>query len=225
MATCLSSSVMAQTKGFTESGASDLSALALLSKINARVNFISSEKNMLSSAQTVAELSDTSKVKTMPLKYKDALTSIYTAISDKPTPLFLPPYSQVPILLPYKDGNTLIISPLVHLISYNTLQLSDRERAFKAIKSVLFPVIYRVANSIKTDIKYIGFSICYGAKDFSDKYASADSEFALIVVPVSAIKDFAATHISEDELLKCSDVYISNMDEPSMIFKVNLSFN
>lgn len=109
---------------------------------------------------------------------------------------------------------SLIFSSVVSDKVYNTLKLTPKQRASKAITTYILPALKIIANNFTTkEIKYIGISCVYGSKDFGDDDPNATKgEFVSFLAPSNLIKKYASNDISEEELVKAAEIYISDRD-------------
>ena len=80
--------------------------------------------------------------------------------------------------------------------------------ASRSVSDILLPIFSKVFSDIKTSIKYIGFSVVYGSKDFSNEYSSPNYDYILIVMPTSVAMNFTSGFITDQEAVNKSDIYI-----------------
>lgn len=220
---------MAQSKGFTKQGLTEVQLMAMTAKSSTSLALIKGSSELKSPIELkglFVNVIDTLKQKPACFTSKDAICGIYDAFSDESSKTYKTKFvssgNGIPIYTSYKDAKVLVLPPLSYLSTFNTLKLDDKQRAQSVIYDVLLSELYNIAASLPADMKYIGISICYGVKDFSDKYASGDGEYILMVSPISFVKDFLNANITDNELIEKSDVFISDADHFRILKKVKL---
>jgi hypothetical protein len=124
----------------------------------------------------------------------------------------------------YQDtALSMVINGLAVPTSYNTLRSTSRERATQVIESYILPSLHYLTYNFKTnEIKYMGMTVIYGSKDFSDDN-SGKSELVGFIARQSLIKKFVKGDITEEELFEKADIYISDRDMSYDVKKVKLT--
>lgn len=113
-------------------------------------------------------------------------------------------------LLEGKDGRCLLVTKLYDDTEYNTLKLSERQRALDAIRNNVSNRLFLLCDDAeKMECKDVGIMVFFGARDFSEEYAFGSGECAAMVAPIPLVRGFEAKSVSEDELFEKSSVYIS----------------
>lgn len=120
---------------------------------------------------------------------------------------------------------SLIISGVFIDKVYNTLKLTSRQRATKVVTTYLLPALKHCAENFNgSEIKYFGITAVYGSKDALNESALAtEAEYVALIVPASLIKKFASGEITEDELLKAADIYVSDRDMITGVKKIKIT--
>lgn len=222
-------SVFAQQRGFTELGFYKLKEIAMSDKSASDSYFMGGKGGIPSILAMDAFINyvDTLKDKTSPLVLnKNNIKEVYNSIENNARSYkvsFIGYSKGVPSILPFKDSKALLFHSLIYGSTFNTLQLNERDRATRIATEIIIPAIKQIAQKTPATIKYIGCSACYGSKDFSEKTETAKSDFLLIIVPVSLVKEYISCYITEDDFLEKSDIYLSTRDYFSDIKKIKLS--
>lgn len=112
-----------------------------------------------------------------------------------------------PTVMPYKANKLLLFHTLCHSSTYNEVRLSQHEMVSKVISDVLLPMSYEIGEYENINVQYIGLDICYPHKDFTEEYASENWDYLLLIIPAEALKDYANTYLSDQDLIAKSDIY------------------
>lgn len=151
-------------------------------------------------------------------KYKNNILSVISSMSnfgydEKGKFLFSKNSFPVDFCLNNNNEITMIVSDICFDNIYNTLKLTSRQRISKVLSTLLIDKLKLFSEYFKgNEIKYFGLSAVYGSKDFGSSDFTTSGEFISIICPISVIKKYASGLITEDQLLKSSDVLISDRD-------------
>ena len=123
----------------------------------------------------------------------------------------------------YKNSSIcLVATTLIIDVKFNTLTSTSNERAKKIITQNLLSTIENFENSFsKTPFKYYGISCVYGSENFTKKY-SFKPEYILLIFSKELIKKYTSYELSDTELLKQCDVFISDRDMGDYVKKISL---
>lgn len=133
--------------------------------------------------------------------------------------------SDISPVKPFSDNGKrgIIFSGVVSTSIYNTIQTDAKERVSRVISSCLLPQMGGIHESMKdASLDFYGITFFYGAKDFTDDYATADGEMTAIVLPVEDVKEYSEGKITDKELIKRSRVYMSDKDMSTGYRKVGV---
>lgn len=124
-------------------------------------------------------------------------------------------------------GSTLFLTGLVSSKLHNTLVTTSKKRAVKVIQSQILPLLSDYINNFgKSEIQTFAVSAVYGAKDFTKEEITAIlPETVTVVMPVSAIKKYANGDITDNELLKLSEIYQSDNTTSGGIRKISIELD
>lgn len=128
-----------------------------------------------------------------------------------------------PEVVSYKQASSIMINNFASKYVYNSHSMnSTRERAQYATKTMFFPLLYEVLETkIEIKTQFVGFTLSYCYKDFSEDYARSKGGSVTVVVPVSELKKLQQYQISEDDFVKQCDFY---MQEDGAAVKFNYIF-
>jgi len=117
---------------------------------------------------------------------------------------------------------------LSHVLScnrYNSSKLNAKEMASEELLNAAIPILKILANNFSTtNITYVGVSVAYGYKSAFDETYDTESASITIIAPISKINLFAKGQITDNDLLKYSDVYILNRGKNNIgLQKITLS--
>ena len=136
--------------------------------------------------------------------YEPLIDSVYIRIGED-FALIKDDYSRI---FKYKNGNLLLFQTLRGTSVYNEARLTEYEMTAMCVRNIILPFAYKISDLIPVDIDYIALMVGYPYRDLSEKYGSLNfGGCALLVVPVSALKEYVNTYITEQDLLKQSDLY------------------
>lgn len=124
----------------------------------------------------------------------------------------------------YNSGNIIILNGIASRYSYNVNKLeTTKMRVEHVMKTVMLPIILQMAKDCKFTSNYIGLTVAYSYKDFSEKYSLGDGESAMVVVPVAELKKMEKLQITVDELLRKCDYYYKTSGCPVVRTELNLA--
>lgn len=88
-------------------------------------------------------------------------------------------------------------------VSLNTVNSTELERTRRIVYEFIVPVIARVARPFEgTAVKWVGVSLAYGARDFTERGGWDPPEMSIVVVSVSDAMAFDRLGISDTELVR-----------------------
>lgn len=102
---------------------------------------------------------------------------------------------------------------LGHVLScnqYNGSRLNVKEMASEELLNAAIPILKILANNFSTSVSitYVGVTVAYGYKGAFDETYETESASITLIIPISKINLFAKGQITNNDLLKYSDVYI-----------------
>ena len=93
---------------------------------------------------------------------------------------------------------------------FNTARTDERARGKKVLSELILPYSYKIAHYFfKSSFKYIVINAAYNKKDFGG-YLSAEGCCITILFKISDLQKLVNTDITEDELLKLSEIFIQD---------------
>lgn len=211
--------ILAQQKGFSESGMLQLKIDVLGCKSYAKLSSYGTSdadhnlcKAISASDKFRAQVKEATTDQQSLLKYKESIDKIYTAVALEASSSYSPVFitnNACPRIYPYKGGtDAVVFPPLLYDNIFNTLRLGTKEMASRVASDILLPTLSKAFAELKTSIKYVGFSIMYGAKDFTKDYSVPSFDYLLIITPVDVAKDFTSGFVTDQEAINKSDVYL-----------------
>jgi len=122
---------------------------------------------------------------------------------------------------------TLIISSLYIKHTYNTLELSSKQRATKVITSYILPSLKEFSKHFTDNkIKYFGIGCVYGSKDFSnDSELNTEPEFLAFIVPADIIKKYVDLELTEEALVKSAEIFLSDRNMVTGLKKIEITID
>jgi hypothetical protein len=119
-----------------------------------------------------------------------------------------------PIEVANKDGQLcLIITDFACTKVYNTLRLTEKQRAAKILISYILPIWSKVDEALY-DSKIPFYCVCYfyGSRDFSDEsfLPRGSEEILAMIVSRENVHEFANGKISQEKLIHLSELYIGS---------------
>jgi hypothetical protein len=122
---------------------------------------------------------------------------------------------------------TLIISSVYIKHTYNTLELSSKQRATKVITSYILPSLKEFAKHFSdTKIEYFVISCTYGSKDFSDDNTlNTKPEFLAFMVPAEPLKKYVDLEITEEALVNSAEIFLSDRDMVTGLKKIEITLD
>lgn len=155
------------------------------------------------------------------VKQKAIVDSIYARLG-KEYMFIKGDYRDYPTIMQYKAGKILLLQALRGTSIYNEAKLNEYEMVTKTVSDIALPIAYKIADCIPDDIQYIGIAVAYPYRDLTEKYLTLNFGGSIVLaIPTSALKDYAHTYITENEILNQSDVYACNKDHPFRRIKIN----
>ena len=166
---------------------------------------------------------DTLSAKDSPIyTHRDMIKKIYTAINAmglngvKYMAKIDRSRTPCPLVLSYNGSEVYILNTVIYPSILNKNRFDEKQRASQAMNMIL-KIIQQTAEKISNDVKYVGFGICYGAKDFSDKYASNEFDYMLVITPTSTCKNFSNAAITDVETIKNSAIFCQTYDNMNLM--------
>lgn len=130
---------------------------------------------------------------------------------------FVYPKFILPIRFVQKDNKlTFIVSSLAAGVTYNTIRLSAKERAAKAIENIIIPAMKDLAFYFnKTEVENIGIALTYCTKDFvkDDSKYDIEAETVSLITGIAIVKKYFDSEITQEELVEQSDIYMCDRDQ------------
>lgn len=112
----------------------------------------------------------------------------------------------VPEFIKYKGSDCIIFKNISSKSVYNNAKLTDRERAMLIFNEFAIKAISEIGKSSEKAPQYVGVSISYTTKDFTEKYDIGSSENLIIIIPSKVARDFSSLEITEDALIDKADI-------------------
>lgn len=113
-----------------------------------------------------------------------------------------------------KDENILLFPTFAIESTFNTLRLTEKQRASSAITSYALPILKKINNYIIPGISKIGIALTYGSNNLlSDNLADLKAEWICLISPLPIIEKFNNNEISSDELIGASDIYLKSRND------------
>ena len=121
--------------------------------------------------------------------------------------------NQIPFrFINFRDNTCVLVTRLFYGVTFNTLQLNNKERMLCVLSGKSLNVISCLYDSfVNTNSQYYGVIITYGYKDFLSKNPSNDESVCLIV-PRATMKKYNLLEITDTQLLAESDIYGNGND-------------
>ena len=118
---------------------------------------------------------------------------------------------------------TLLINGVFIDNIYNTIRLTSRQRAALVLTNYILSSLHNFTDNFQdSEIAYFGMTCLYGSKDLTDD-SSTSSEFIAFIAPTNLIKEYVSGDLTEEALIKASDVYISDRDMIATIKKIEVT--
>lgn len=157
------------------------------------------------------------------VKQKAVVDSVYSVLGGDY--MFLKGDSlDYPTILQYKAGRILVLHALRGSSIYNEARLNEYGMITKAVSDIALPVAHKIAGFIPNDIQYVGIVVAYPHRDLTEKYLTLNSGGCVILaIPVTALKDYAHTYITENDLLNQSDLYGYSKDHPFRRIEIKIN--
>jgi hypothetical protein len=155
-------------------------------------------------------------------QYHDSLARFLRVLDRE----FLCPENCLPVRFAQRDGGvTLVVLGVSSENNYNILRTTARSRAAKEIQSTVLSLLGRFKRFFSGgDIKYFAVQVIYGSENFSDEnHISQKAEAVTLVVSAVKYLEFAAYKITEEQLIRASDIYLSDRDDLGGIKKVEIT--
>ena len=104
---------------------------------------------------------------------------------------------------------------------YNINKLEAKERAAKAVNSMVLPVMSPLSRAMKdSEVEVYEIAITYGAQDFAGQ-GIIYGEGVYMLIPKDVCENFADSKITDQQLLDQSDIFLDEKDAP--VKKVSLT--
>ena len=113
----------------------------------------------------------------------------------------------------YNNSYCIVLRDLVNdNDAYNTFKLTDKEIAAKVLEKVILPMCLTPKfDKFKKDVKYIGISTIYTITNLSDNDHEYYFPNLIFIANIKNLVAFQNNKITQEELLKQSDVYMENL--------------
>lgn len=124
------------------------------------------------------------------------------------------------------DTNITLVIRGIHLeVVYNTLKLTSRQRATKALTTYIIPSLHKITeNFTAQEVPYLAISATYGSKDALDKSVlGLKSEVLMVIIPTVKAAAFANGSLTEDELVDGMEIYLCDRDMITEMKRVKLT--
>jgi len=145
--------------------------------------------------------------------YRNNIISFYNSLKYSNI-LFWPNTPSVDFLKFKNNENLLLFRGIFVDNIYNSRTLKDKDRANKCVKEYLSSIIKKIPPIKINNIRWYGFIISYGKKDFLDDSAFAlEGESIVLILPINRITLFSDSQITLEELVNDSDIYIENLTD------------
>ena len=153
-------------------------------------------------------------------KYRNNIDNIFKELelisSDQYGSFFCSGFTNLPVhFAVYGDtALSLIVSGVFIDNIYNTLRMTERQRAAKVITTYILPNFKSFTKSFQgKEIKYFGMICVYGTKDFSDDGSFATKpETVAFISPVKFIRRYVAGDLTEEDMINFADIFISGRE-------------
>jgi hypothetical protein len=94
---------------------------------------------------------------------------------------------------------------------FNTLRTDERERAKIVVSKLLMPIAHDMYPSLKgTKFRFLALCGCYVKSDFSSSYPNKNGCEVTCLIDLSLFKKFYDLEMTEDELLKHTEIFIAD---------------
>lgn len=114
----------------------------------------------------------------------------------------------------FQNTTCFIVSSAEISIVLNSLKLNENERIIKALKEYSLPILYNFQTSFNdSDVKYLGFTITYGVRDFSTDEKDAlntNQEVVSIVFSKADLNKFINAELSDNDFIKKSNILLKS---------------
>jgi hypothetical protein len=122
---------------------------------------------------------------------------------------------------------TLIISSVYIKHTYNTLELSSKQRATKVLSSYILPSLKEFAKHFPdSKIEYFAISCVYGSKDFSnDSELNIKPEFLVFMVPAETLKEYVDLELTEEALVNSAEIFLSDRNMVTGLKKIEITID
>lgn len=109
---------------------------------------------------------------------------------------------------------------------YNLGKKTEKAVVTTVLNNCLLPSLKAFSEFKDTDIKYIGLSVYYGARDSREGATSAISPYCLtLVASLADVQEFATGMMTAKGLLAKADLYHSNVETRSVLNKVYIQLD
>jgi len=148
------------------------------------------------------------------LKYKSQIKQILNAMDvmgDRTVFYF----TKFPVrIFKYNDGYCILITLAIDTI-YNTIRTTSNSRFAETLRACVIPKIGYFSEEFESEeIRYFGFIITYGSRNFLEEsgYPNLRAELGCIIINKIDCQKFTDGEITENELLANSNKYLSDRD-------------
>jgi hypothetical protein len=201
-----------------------LASLALhTTKWSLCVRFQDKERPLLSPSHVAEQVLSTKPENDAPddaqfiAEHRTALAAFFNSLSlvsnEKVSFLF---DTEPPLHVSTRDGRLcLIIDNFASTTIYNTLRLTNKQRAAKVLDTFVLPILHKLDKSLyESDIPCYCIVYFYGSKDFTYESATAITpEVLMLIVNRDDCHEFARGTLSQEKLLSRSELFIGSSDE------------
>lgn len=161
-------------------------------------------------------------------RYKNEATQLFEHLKviNGQAGMFICDSSTVPLEFVIHNHNlTALLTGVSSNVIYNILIVTAKERALKTINSLGLPALeYFYEYFQHTPVVNLGIMLFYGSNDFSSSSDRLDKkgEAVVIITNKALLGKFIAGEITDHDLLKSSDIFLSDRENVAGIRKVDL---
>ena len=124
----------------------------------------------------------------------------------------------------FKNSNTLVIGGLYYDYSFNKLRTDESSRIKEVLLKLNTPFLFNAKDLLKLEgIDNICVVSGFSNKDFTDKFDYGISETIAICFDIKNIKKMFELELTDEELVKLSDIFYTNKDMDMNLKKVTIN--